>query len=113
MTERAPRRRASKRSLRAWAWITGGLAFLTPLGALAAAPAPPSDVAQGRPERPVLVIRKITKRVVVHERPAEAPVTYVSAPSTSTSAPAAPAVAAPAAPPPPPPAPPATTTGGS
>lgn len=115
MTERAPRRRASKRALRVWAWVTGGIAFLAPLGALAASPGPPAaDVAQGRPDRPVLVIRRITKRIVVREQPADVPVQYVYAPSTTSSAPGSTTVAAPAAPAPaPPPAPPATTTGGS
>jgi len=112
MTERAPRRRASKRALRTWAWITGGLAFLAPVAALGASPKPPADVAQGTTERPVVVIRKITKRIVVHEQPADAPVRYVYAPSSGSSAPGSTtAVAAPA--PAPAPAPPATTTGGS
>lgn len=117
MTERKPRRRASKRALRAWAWTAGGLAFVAPFTALGASPTPPSDQAQAsRERRPVLVVRKITRVVVVRERPAEAPVQVVYAPSGSSSSASTGTVAAPAsnpAPAPPPPPAPTTSTGGS
>jgi hypothetical protein len=126
MTERPPRRRrVSKRTLRVWAWVTGGLAFLAPFAALGASPNPATEVAQGT-RRPVLVVRKITRLVIVRDRPSPAPVRYVSAPSSGSSSTGTVAAAptsggdpggsspaqAPAAAPPPPPAP-TTTTGGS
>jgi len=101
MTDRARRRRASKRELRAWAWIAGGLAFFAPWAGLGASPKP-AVTAASEGERPVIVIHRITRRVIVHE-PAEAPVTFVvtdaaaAAPSGRGTVPAAPA----------------TTTGGS
>lgn len=103
MTDRA-RRRASKRELRAWAWTAGGLAFLAPWAALGASPQPASARAAG--ERPVILIRKITRRVVVqHPSANQAPVRYVYANGGSASSvPNAGAVNA---------APPMTNTGGS
>ncbi|HEY7756227.1 MAG TPA: hypothetical protein VID69_08380 [Actinomycetota bacterium] len=105
MTERAPRRRASKRELRTWAWIAGSLAFFAPWAALGASPKPPDAAAD---ERPVLIVRTITRRVVIQDRPTQAPVRYVYAPSdgSTSSAPGADTAPAPAPPP-------ATSTGGS
>jgi hypothetical protein len=90
--------------------LAGGLAFLAPFAALGASPKPPSDRAAdaGRQRRPVLVVRKITRVVVVRDQPAEAPIRYVYAPSSSSSSTNT-SVAAPPAPPPPP----TTTSGGS
>ncbi|MGZ8600659.1 MAG: hypothetical protein ACXWXQ_02740 [Actinomycetota bacterium] len=116
MTDRAPRRRASRRTLRGWAWLAGGLAFFAPLAALGASPTPATDTAQGERERPVLVIRTITRRVIVREQPAQAPVQYVYAPSSSgpgTVAATSPGGTDPAPAPAPAPPPPTTTTGGS
>jgi hypothetical protein len=111
MTDRSPRRRASKGALRAWAWVAGGLAFLAPLTALGASPKPAVGQASAGQRRPVLVVRKITRVVVVRERPSPAPVRYVSPSSVSSSTPSTGAVAAQStsntAPPP------ATSTGGS
>ncbi len=87
MTERAERvgrRRASKRELRIWAWLAGGLAFFAPWAALGASPKPAADVAAGKAERPVVIVRKITRRVVIQSRPASAPVQYVTVPSSSS-----------------------------
>jgi hypothetical protein len=116
MTDRSPRRRASKGALRAWAWVAGGLAFLAPLTALGASPKPPVDQASAGQRRPVLVVRRITRVVVVRERPSPAPVRYVYAPSGSSSTPSTDTVSAQSsstsaqtAPP----QPPTTTTGGS
>jgi hypothetical protein len=109
MTERAPRRRASKRELRTWAWIAGGLAFFAPWAALGASPKPPPDAAAAG-ERPVLIVRTITRRVVIQDRPTQAPVRYVYAPSNGSTTSAPSANTAPAPPPPPPPT---TNTGGS
>lgn len=77
MTERPPRRRASKRELRAWAWIAGALAFLAPLAALGVSPKPPASAGSG--ERPAVVIRQLTRRVVVLPPAAEAPARFVAA----------------------------------
>lgn len=86
MTDRAAgRRRASKRELRVWAWVAGAAAFLAPLSALGASPKPAEDAAAAG-NRPVVIVRKITRRVVVRERPSPAPVRYVVAGPTSSSA---------------------------
>jgi uncharacterized membrane protein YgcG len=85
MTERAVKKRASKRELRVWAWLAGGMAFLAPLAVLGASPKPPADAAAGTGDRPVLIVRKITRRVIVRDRPSPAPVRYVVAPSSSSS----------------------------
>lgn len=86
MTERAGRRRASKGELRVWAWVAGGLAFFAPWVALGASPKPAPDAAAAKPERPVLVVRRITRLVVIRDRPTPAPVRYVVAPSSSSGA---------------------------
>ena len=95
---RPAKKRLSRRTLRVIAWVTGGVAFATPWGVLAAHPKP--AVAQ-----PQAVQRIIIRRIIRHvytQAPAKksAPkVRYVYAP-----VPAAPAAPAPA---------PATTSGGS
>lgn len=81
MTEKAARPRASKRELRAWAWVAGALAFVAPAAVFGAVPKPPRDTAQAN-GRPNLVIRKITRRIVI-TRPASSPVRYVTGGSTS------------------------------
>jgi len=107
MTDSPARRRFSKRALRALAWVTGGLAFTTPFVALSASPrVATAEGADG--SRPVIVVRRITRRVVVHAAPETPPVRYVyvdggSSGSSGASASSA-AVAAPSAP---------TSTGGS
>lgn len=85
MTERDWRRRASKRELRAWAWIAGGLAFFAPWAALGASPKPATDAAAAKTERPVLIVRKITRLVVIRDRPTPAPVQYVVVGPSSSS----------------------------
>lgn len=108
MTEpasRPSRRRASRSAIRFWAWVTGGLAFLAPFGALAEGSAGGAAQADQRVSRE-LVIRRITRRVVIHDAPVHAPVRYVYVPAASSSTPSAGSAPAPA------PAP-ATTTGGS
>ena len=107
MTEGQARRRFSKRALRALAWITGGLAFTTPFAALSASPRVAS--AEGTEgSRPVIVVREITRRVVVHAAPETPSVRYVyvdgGSSGTSGSSASSVAVAAPSAP---------TSTGGS
>ncbi len=102
------RRRASRRVLRVWAWVAGGLAFLTPWVALTSAPRPTVQNAATAPTRPVVLVKKVTRRVIITPAKTGAPVRYVpsgggAAPGGNTAAPA----------PAPAPAPPATSTGGS
>ena len=85
MTEKARRPRVSKRELRAWAWVAGALAFLAPAAVLGAVPKPPQEVAS-RNERPALVVRKITRWVVVARPSAPAPVRYIAGGTTSAGA---------------------------
>lgn len=84
MTESVRRPRASKRELRAWAWVAGALAFLAPAAVFGAVPKPPQDTAQAT-DRPALVIRKITRRIVITRPAASSPVRYVASGSTSGS----------------------------
>lgn len=100
MTERARRPRVSARELRAWAWVAGALAFLAPAAVLGAAPRPPTTAAPAS-ERPTLVIRTLTRRIVVTRPAAPAPVRYVAGGTASSGSGASN----------PPPA--ATSTGGS
>ncbi len=106
MTDRAPSRRTPRRILRLWAWIAGGLAFLTPWVALSAAPKPAAQNAATGPTSPVILVKKITRRVVITPARTTAPVRYV--PAGGGSSPGG-TVAAPA----PAPAPAPATTGGS
>jgi hypothetical protein len=91
------RPRLSKRVLRAWAWIAGGVALFAPLGALAAQPK--IALRAAAPTRPV-VIRKVLRRIIVvspKTNPAPQRIVYVGGGSGGGgSAPA-----------------PVTTTGGS
>jgi hypothetical protein len=84
MTKDVRRPRASKRELRAWAWVAGALAFLAPAAVFGAVPKPPQDTAQAT-DRPDLVIRKITRRIVITRPAVSSPVRYVVGGSTSGS----------------------------
>lgn len=84
MTEKVRRPRASKRELRAWAWVAGAIAFLAPAAVFGAVPKPPQDAAQGVNPRDI-VIRKITRRIVITRPTASSPVRYVTGGSTSGS----------------------------
>lgn len=107
MTDAAPaprRRRLPKHWVRAIAWVTGTATFVTGWGTLVASPRPSAAAPpRARTRRPVIIVRKITRRIVIKDPRPVAPV--VSAPTWSGPA----QVAAPPAPAPPPP----TTTGGS
>jgi hypothetical protein len=94
MTEPMRRPRASKRELRAWAWVAGALAFLAPAAVFGAVPKPPQDAARAS-ARPDVVIRKITRRIVITRPAASSQVRYVTGGSTSgsTTVSSAPAVA--------------------
>ncbi len=90
MTERrTKRRRLSKRALRALAWVAGGVAFFSPWTVLGAAPKPAAGEApKAKSPRQVVIVRKITRRVIVQDTAKVAPVRYVSS-SSGGSAPAA------------------------
>jgi hypothetical protein len=90
-------KRASRRRVRAWAWMVGSLSFLAPLAAFGLSPKPAQGqtiatpgVTRSRPHRPVVLV--ITKKIVYQR---------AAAPSTTTSgggvnyvyAPTSPAVA--------------------
>lgn len=100
-TKAAKRPRLSKRALRGWAWIAGAVAFLSPWAALSLSPKPAVSAARTA-DRPVMVVRKITRRIVITDAPRPAPVQYVVAGGGSSSSGGV-AAAAPAP----------TTTGGS
>jgi hypothetical protein len=88
------------------AWIAGGAAFLTPLGALASSPNTAAADRAGR-ARPRVIVRKITRRVIVvtPAKPQAPTIHYVGGSSSSSSSGSSGTVAqAPA---------PATSTGGS
>lgn len=93
------RKRASRRLVRAWAWILGVLSFLSPLALLGLSPKPASAAASSaaatttaRPKRPVVIV--VTKRIVYTKSPTSSvsttgsgpTITYVPAPSTSSAA---------------------------
>ena len=121
MTDRPTRRpRLSRRALRALAWVAGGLAFASPFAALTVSPKPAAAESTKEP-RQVILVRRITRRIVVHPAPEKPPVRYVyvgnggtssstgassssSGASSGSSVSGGTAVAAPAAP---------TSTGGS
>jgi len=85
----ARRRRLSRRALRALAWVAGGLAFASPFAALTAAPRP-ATAGDGASPRRVIIVRKITRRIVVHPAPEPLPVRYVYVGGGSSSAPSSP-----------------------
>jgi hypothetical protein len=106
MTEapRRPRRRASRAAIRFRAWVTGGLAFLAPFAALAGSPQAGSVAQADGRDSAAIVVRRITRLVVVTDRPAEAPVRYVYAPAPSSASPGTSSAST---------STPVTTTGGS
>jgi hypothetical protein len=117
MTEASSRKpaRLTKGSARAWGWVAGTIAFVLPWAAIgakarsSAADATDQTVAQ---PRPVVIVRTITKRIVIEQQApaASAPqVRYVTAGGGSSGGSSGGGGSAPAPPPPPPPA----STGGS
>lgn len=85
MSERPAKKRASKRELRAWAWIAGALAFVAPWAAIAANPRPATADDEGRNERPVKIIRRVTRRIVIRDPVEDAGVRYVYVPGAASS----------------------------
>jgi hypothetical protein len=109
MTDRPRKTRASKRQLRATALIAGGVAFAAPFTALAVAPKSDTSgaTASAAARRPVRVVRRVTRRIViVHPATPKPSITYVAAPSGSSSSSSS-SSSAPAS------NPPASSTGGS
>jgi hypothetical protein len=113
MTDKVAKRpRRSKRALRAWAWIAGALAFLAPWAAFGVSPKPATAVAESASKpRHVIIVRRITRRVVVQDQPATQPVqyVYVGGGSSGSSSSSGSSGSGPVAAPPPP----TTTTSGS
>jgi uncharacterized membrane protein YgcG len=92
MTEgvhRAARTRLGKGALRTWAWVSSGIAFLLPFGALSAAPKPAEPEAAPSPS--VIVKRLVTHRVIVRRVVQPAPrIVYASGTTATATATAAP-----------------------
>lgn len=85
MTEAEKRRRLSRGSLRALAWIAGGATFASSFASLTVSPKPATAADTARRPR-VIVVKKITRRVIVREAPDEAP-RYVYVGGGSSAAP--------------------------
>jgi uncharacterized membrane protein YgcG len=60
-----------------WAWIAGALAFVAPWAAIAANPDPTVAAGDGGQERPVKIIHRITRRVIIRDPVENAGVRYV------------------------------------
>ncbi|MFM8998741.1 MAG: hypothetical protein ACKOKE_01420 [Actinomycetota bacterium] len=88
MTEglhRAARTRLGKGALRTWAWVSSGVAFLLPFGALSAAPKPAEPDAAPSPS--VVVRRLVTHRVIVRRVVQPAPrIVYANGTTSSATA---------------------------
>lgn len=89
MTERATRRtRWSRGRVRGLAWATGVATFLAGIGVLGASPMPERSrdrANASRTEWPRVIVRRITRRVVIVEPAEPAPVSVVPAPTTTSS----------------------------
>lgn len=108
MTDGPRSRRLPRWALRSLAWVTGGLAFLSPFVGLTISPKPSSaDQDSSERVRRYILVRRITKRMIVRPTPERQAVRYVyvgGGSSGGSSGSGGSAVAAPA---------PTTTTGGS
>lgn len=81
-----PRTRASKRRLRAMAWLAAGIGFASPAAAIALVPKPSEGSAPV--QRPIVIVHRTIRRIVITPRaPTTLPprVTYVSAGGASGS----------------------------
>ena len=87
-------KRASRATIRVWAWVVGALSFLTPYGLLGLWPKPAqaataaTTTTPARPRRPVVIV--VTKKIVYTKAATPSvttsgPVHYTYAPSTSTA----------------------------
>jgi hypothetical protein len=93
------KRRASRRRVRAWAWLLGTCSFLTPWVILGMSPKPAADAAPTRapkkpapPQRPVVLVitKKIIETTAAPSGPARttsgaAPINYVYAPAPASA----------------------------
>lgn len=79
------KRRLSKRALRFWAWFAAAVAFVSPWAVLGISPKPVATAAEQA--RPVVIVRKITRRVVIKDQPKPQPtrVVYVGGGSSTSS----------------------------
>ena len=93
------KRRASRRQVRAWAWLLGTCSFLTPWVILGLSPKPAADASPTRvpkkpatPQRPVVLV--ITKKIIettaassapVRTTSGAAPINYVYAPAPASA----------------------------
>ncbi|HEX5949982.1 MAG TPA: hypothetical protein VFZ96_03175 [Actinomycetota bacterium] len=85
MTEAAKRRRLSRGALRALAWIAGGATFASSFASLTVSPRPATAADTARPRR-VVIVKKITRRVIVREAPDTSPrYVYVGGGSSGSS----------------------------
>jgi hypothetical protein len=75
MTEASKRRRLSRGALRALAWVAGGATFASSFASLTVSPRPATADPAQKPRR-VIILKKITRRVIVRETP-EQGVRYV------------------------------------
>jgi hypothetical protein len=77
--------RWSRSRLRTLAWITGIATFVGSLGVLGASPKPESTRAATVRDRPSVLVRRITRRIVIVHPSVGAPVAIVP-PSTNSTA---------------------------
>lgn len=91
MTERAAKpRRLSRGVLRTWAWIAGALAFFSPWAILGISPRPATS-ASAQPPQKIIIVKKITRRIIIKDSPKPQPVQYVYSGGSSSSVSSAPA----------------------
>jgi hypothetical protein len=94
------------------AWVAGGLAFVSPFAALSASPKPSTTSAANTADegRRVIIVRTITRRVVIRDAPKTPQVHYVYVGGGSSGSSGSSGGSGPVAAPPPPPT---TSTSGS
>lgn len=86
----SPRRVATKGALRLAAWSSAAAALVASWGVFGALPKPiaVATVPQNRPQR-IVVVKRVLRRVIVHEAaPSTPPTTVTFAPASGSSAPA-------------------------
>ena len=93
MTDRAPKRRWSKRIVRTTAWTTAAAAFISALGAIGAAPTPAAANRDGPagPGRQKIIVRRIVKKIVIVDPAGPAPVQVITTGGGTAAAPPPPA----------------------
>jgi hypothetical protein len=84
------RRVWSARALRSIAWASAGAAFVASWGVLGVLPKPTAPVTGAPAPQEVIVVRKVLRRVIVHQEappPSPPAVTWTPAPTGPTSGP--------------------------